>query len=58
MSLGDPGKTGFKVIDLQAKKDDTLATFHQVNGWIHDTGASMHVTWSNKCTKNVCKMQA
>ena len=38
---------------LQVKGDDTLAILHQENVWICDMGTSTHVTWSNKCTRNV-----
>ena len=41
------------VMALQAKKGNTLDKLHDKNVWICDTGASTHVTWNSKCTRNV-----
>jgi len=36
----------------QVRKCDILAILHQENVWICNTGASTHVTWSNKDARN------
>ena len=41
------------VMALQAEKGNTLDTLRNKNVWICDTGASTHVTWNSKCTRNV-----
>ena len=51
--MGNVGKTGVDVMALQAEKGNAMAVLRYENVWICDTGPSMHVTWSSKCTRNV-----
>ena len=51
-----PETLGIDVSTLQGEGDEMLAILHQENMWICDTGASTHVTWSNKGARNVRDM--
>ena len=53
MSFVESLNQGVNMTSLKAKGDDTLAMLHQENVWICVTSASTHVTWSDKCTRNV-----
>ena len=44
----DPAKLGIDITSLHARCNDTLA-----NIWMCDTGARMHVTWSNRGMKDM-----
>jgi hypothetical protein len=46
-------RLGIDVASLQTRCNDTLAKLCQENVRICDTGASTHVTWGNKGTKNI-----
>ena len=49
----NPEKLGIDMSKLQDEGNDLLVILRQVNVWICDTGASMHVTWSNKGAKHI-----
>ncbi len=38
---------------VQAEKCKTMDILCDKNMWICETGASMHITWSSKCARNV-----
>ncbi len=44
---------GVGIMAHQAEKGNTMNILHDENVWICDTGASMHMTWSSKCARNV-----
>ena len=52
MSFGNPVSNGVEAMALSGEKCDILAILHQENVWICNTGASTHVTWSNKDAMN------
>jgi hypothetical protein len=49
----NPEKLGIDILTLQDEGNDTLAILCQENVLICNTGASMHVTWSNEGAKNI-----
>ena len=51
--MGNFKKIRDDMMALQTEKSNAMAILHDENVWICDTGASTHVTWSSKCTRNV-----
>jgi hypothetical protein len=49
----DPENLSIDKSTLQGEGNDTLAILRQENVWICNTGASTHVTWSNRSARNV-----
>jgi hypothetical protein len=49
----NPEKLGIDMSKLQDEGNDLLVILRQVKVWICDTGASMHVTWSNTGAINI-----
>jgi hypothetical protein len=52
-SMDNVGKTGVDMKALEAEKGNAISVLRDENVWICDTGLSMHLTWSSKCTRSV-----
>ena len=53
MSIANSDIIGVDIMALQAEKGNEMDILHDKNMCIFDAGASTHVTWNSKCTRNM-----